>query len=236
MNNLVTYTRSGPIGNIVMDDGKVNVMSPRMLSEINRALDQAEADKVVVVLNGRAGVFSAGFDLTVLKAGGVESHKMVKGGFELAERLLAFPMPTVIVSTGHAIAMGVFLVLSGDVRLGAEGPYKYTANEVAIGLTVPYSAIEICRQRLAPAHFNRAVVLAAPFNPGEAVEAGFLDRAVPPAELQSTGQEVAAALTKLDMPSHKATKLRARANTLKAMRAAIEADDAEFRARYAIPA
>ena len=34
MTSLVTYTRSGPISRIVMDDGKVNVMSINMLEAL----------------------------------------------------------------------------------------------------------------------------------------------------------------------------------------------------------
>ena len=70
---------------------------------------------------------------------------------------MAFPTPVVVACTGHSVAMGVFLLLSGDYRVGPTGPYKFTANEVAIGLTMPLAAVEICRQRLAPAQLNRAV-------------------------------------------------------------------------------
>ena len=52
----------------------------------------------------------------------------------LSERLLAFPTPVVIACPGHAIAMGLFLLLSGDLRIGAEGRFKLVANEVAIGM------------------------------------------------------------------------------------------------------
>jgi enoyl-CoA hydratase len=129
--------------------------------------------------------------------------------------------------------MGAFLALSGDYRIGASGPYKFTANEVAIGMTVPLAAVEICRQRLTPACFNRAVVLAEVFPPEEAVAAGFLDRVVPPAELAQAAAEAAAGLASLDPGAHTATKLRARRPTLTALRAAIDADDAEYQARLA---
>lgn len=231
MSAIVNYEKKDAIATITMDDGKVNVMSVEMLSALNNALDRAAADGSVVLLTGRPGVFSAGFDLSILTAGGPNAHKMVKMGFELAERILSFPTPVVVACTGHAIAMGVFLVLAADYRLGADGPYKIGANEVAIGITMPHFAIEICRQRLTPAHFNRAVTFSEMFNPTDAVPAGFLDRVVPPLDLQSEAQKVAAALTKLNMSIHAAAKLRAREQALRAIRAAIEADDAAFRAR-----
>jgi enoyl-CoA hydratase len=226
---LVAYKLEDSIATITMDDGKVNALSLQMLTELNVALDRAAADQALVVLSGRDGVFSGGFDLGVIRAGGSEAIAMVRAGFELAERALSFPMPIVIACTGHAVAMGAFLLLSGDYRVGVLGPYKFTANEVAIGLTMPLAAIEILRQRLAPAQFNRAAMLAEPFSPQAALEAGFLDQLVEPMEVQSTARAVAVSLSSLDMPAHFATKLRVRAHTLDALRAGIDADHATLR-------
>ena len=169
MGTLVSYQLTDSVATITMDDGKVNAASPQMLAELGKAFDRAGADQAVVVLAGRPGVFSAGFDLPVLRAGGTAASAMVRAGFELAGRLLSFPAPVLIACTGHAVALGSFLLLSGDYRLGAAGPYKITANEVAIGLTMPQVAIEICRQRLTPAFFTRAVTLAEVFPPDDAV-------------------------------------------------------------------
>ncbi|MGD9702270.1 MAG: crotonase/enoyl-CoA hydratase family protein [Acidimicrobiia bacterium] len=227
MDALVGYQLEDSIATITLDDGKVNVMSLQMQREINEAFDRAERDRAVVVLAGRDGVFSAGFDLSVLSAGGRDAIAMVRGGFELASRVLSFPFPVVIACTGHAIAMGTFLLLSGDHRIGTAGAYKLAANEVAIGLTMPYAAVEILRQRLSPSAFNRAVTLAETFTPENAVESGFLDQVVAAAELQTTARSVAAAATLLDLGAHAASKLRARASALAAIRAGLESDDAE---------
>jgi len=226
--SLVSYRLEGSTATIQMDDGKVNALSLRMFDELNGALDRAETDGAVVVITGRDGVFSAGFDLSVLRSGGPDAVPMLKSGFELARRILSFPRPVVIACSGHAIAMGVFLVLSGDYRLGVAGQYKITANEVAIGLTMPRAAVEICRQRLDPSHFNRAVILAEAFSPDQAVDAGFLDRIVQPFELAEEARQLADQLGALDMNAHAATKLRARDLMLAALSVAIEADNAEL--------
>jgi enoyl-CoA hydratase len=230
MAELVSYRLENSIATITMDDGRVNAASPQMLIELSEALDRAVADRAVVVLAGRPGVFCAGFDLTVLRSGGPAAHAMVRGGFELAARILSFPAPVLMLCTGHAVAMGVFLLLSGDYRIGADGPYKITANEVALGLTMPRAAVEICRQRLTPAYLSRAVLLAEVFTPGDAVAAGFLDRVAAPGELQNVAGSTAAGLATLDMGAHAASKLRARDHALTVIRAAIDADDADLRA------
>ncbi len=229
MGTLVTYQLDGSVATATMDDGKVNVLSVAMLAEINAALDQAEADGAVLVLSGRPGLFSAGFDLATLRGGGSDATTMLRAGFELSERMLTFPRPLVIACTGHAIAMAVFVLLSGDYRIGAAGPYKIQANEVAIGLPMPVTAVEISRQRLTPAAFNRAVVLAEAFAPNEdAVAAGFLDRVVPADELAEAARSTAETLTGLDMDAHAASKLRARDPALRAIRAGIESDRGGF--------
>jgi enoyl-CoA hydratase len=223
--SIVTYALEDGIATITMDDGKMNALSPTMFAELNAALDRAKADRAAVVLSGRAGVFSAGFDLRVLRAGGPDSVQMVRTGFELAERILAFPAPVVVACTGHAIAMGVFLVLAGDYRVGTTGAFKVGANEVAIGIVMPHFGVEMCRQRLAPAHFHRAVINAEIYTPEDAVSAGFLDRVVSAGEVQEVARGVAGQLAKLDLHVYSATKLRAREHALKAVRAAIEADN-----------
>ena len=229
MSDLVAYKLEHPICTITLDDGKVNCLSPQMLGEINAALDRAEKDRAAVVLAGRKGKFSAGFDLAVIGRGGSDAVDMLINGFRLAERLLSFPMPVVIACTGHAIAMGSFLLLSADYRIGADGAHKIGANEVAIGMTMPRFGVEICRQRLAPAHFHRAVISAEIYSPAGAVEAGFLDRVVLEDELIAAARDKATALAGLNMPAHTATKLRARDKALQAVREAIEADEADLR-------
>src|SRR4051794_22785468 len=151
---LVNYALDGGVATIAMDDGKVNALSPAMLGELNAAFDRAEADRAVDVVTGREGVFSAGFDLKVLRGGGPDGPAMVQGGFDLAMRVLAFPFPVVMACSGHAIAMGLFLLESGDYVVGADGSFKFTANEVAIGLEVPPVGLAGLRQRGVPAGVN----------------------------------------------------------------------------------
>ena len=148
MTQLLTYEFSGSVARIAMDDGKLNVMSPDMLGALHEAFDRAEADGAIVILSGREGIFSAGFDLKVISHGSPdEHHRMLSLGAELALRVLSFPTPVVSACAGHALPMGAFLMLASDVRIGADGPFMIGLNEVAIGLTVPQFAIELARLR-----------------------------------------------------------------------------------------
>ena len=233
MTSLVKYLCEDSIATIMMDDGKVNVLSPQMLTELGGALDMAQAEAGVVVLTGREGRFSGGFDLAILQGGGRAAISMLDAGFGLAERLMRFPKPVIAACNGHAIAMAAFLLNSVDYRIGAAGAYRITANEVALGLTMPYAAVEICRQRLTPAHFHRAVNLAEVYSPATALQAGFLDEVVEPDELGSTAQARATQLLTLDPAAHADTKLRSREHALRALVAARAADNAELEQRFA---
>jgi enoyl-CoA hydratase len=228
MSTLVTYRTDGGIATITMDDGKRNALSADMFVALNAAFDRAHAEKAPVLLTGRADTFSAGFDLKVMMAGGRAAAEMVLTGFRFGERLLGFPTPVVAACTGNAIAMGAFVLLAVDYRIGVAGPYRVVANEVAIGITMPHFAVEICRQRLAPAHFHRAVMQSESYGPDDAVAAGWIDRVVAADELATTARAKVEELAKLNAGAYAATKRRARAVALHAVRAAIEADEVEF--------
>jgi len=225
---IVSCTIDDSVAKIVMDDGKGNAISPEMLRQLNQALNRAEKANAVVVLTGSNDVFCAGFDLNILKTGALNTYDMLIGGFLLSKRLLSFPLPVLIACNGHALAMGSFLLLSGDYRIGVEGQVKIAANEVEIGLTMPYSALEICRQRLRPAHFDRTVLLSELYNPKTAMEAGFLDKIVPKEDLYAEAHKWAKHFASLDLNAHKQSKLRMRREMLKALRRAIRADKIDF--------
>lgn len=225
---LVTLDINDGVALIVMDDGKNNLVSPTMLMALNKALDQAEKAGAVVLLTGRDGVFSAGFDLGILRTGVRNTFAMLMGGFRLSRRLLAFPTPVVIACGGHAVAMGAFLLLSADCRVGAQGSFRIVANEVEIGLTMPHSAIEICRQRLTPAYLDRSVLLSETHDPDSAFEAGFLDIVVPADAVLARARAEAERYAKLDLGAHRKSKLRLRRAMLRALDAAIRADRRDF--------
>jgi enoyl-CoA hydratase len=224
MSDLLSYSRDDRVAAVTLDDGKVNALSIPMLHELHAAFDQAEADGALVVLGGREGYLSAGFDLNVFRSEPERLPEMLRLGATLCERMLSFPTPVLVASSGHAIAAGSFLLLSADARIAVDGPFKIGLNEVRIGLTMPLFVVEIARHRLAPAHFDRAVISAAMYGPAEAVTAGFLDRVVAPEELAEATATTAADLAGLNPEAHAATKLRARGTALAALREAIETE------------
>jgi enoyl-CoA hydratase len=232
MTSLVNYELNESVATIALDDGKVNVLGPAMQTAINEALDRAEKDDAkAVVLAGNQRVFSGGFDLSVFQSGDPQAAlAMLAGGFELSVRCLTFPKPVIMAATGPAIAMGSFLLLSGDHRVGAPKS-RCQAIEVAIGMTIPISAVEIMRMRLTPAAFHRGTAMASTFVGDEAIAAGWLDEIVDADKVVARAQEIATeAAATLHAGAHLATKLKARDSALTAIRAGIDGLPTEFAA------
>jgi enoyl-CoA hydratase len=216
----VSLELDGDIAVIRIDDGKANALSHEIISATQDALATARTEAKAVALIGREGKFSAGFDLTTMKAGPAEARDLLRAGAELGHAIYVCPVPVVIGCTGHALAMGAIALFCADVRIGAEGPYKIGMNEVAIGMPVPRFAIELASDRLTNRALTAAVNLAQVFDPAAAVEAGYLDEVVPldevPAaaidrakQLASTLQPTAFRLTREYLRGHRAEQVMA---------------------------
>jgi enoyl-CoA hydratase len=226
---VTTTVDDAGIAVVRIDDGKANAFSPTVIEALNAALDQAEAEARAVLLVGRPGRFSAGFDLSVMQEGMDAARALVRSGAELALRFYELPMPVVMACTGHALAMGVITLLAGDVRIGAEGDFKLGLNEVAIGMPVPKFATELARDRLTPRAFTRAVNLAEIHTPAQAVEAGYLDEVVAADDLLAVATERAVELADRVKPAAFAlTRVNTRGATVQLIRDSLDADMALF--------
>ena len=221
---LIDFDINEKIAVITLKNGKVNAISPQIISEINSALDQAEAASAVVILTGQAGIFSGGYDLKTMKESSAAAVALVTQGSTLARRMLSFPFPIVGACSGHAIAKGGFLLLSCDYRIGSIGPFKIGLNEVTIGMTMHQAGIELARNRIPINYLTRSVINAELYDPKTAVLAGFLDTIVEPEQLMATAIAAANQLLTLNMTAHHGTKLRERKLILDALDAAIIID------------
>ncbi len=220
----VEYRLQDRVATVRIDDGKRNALSPAVLREINAALDRAQADRAIVILTGRDDVFSAGFDLHVMRRGGLDALRMLRAGYALTARVMAYPYPVIAACNGHALAMGAFLMLSADYVIGTRGEFRIAANEVAIGLTMPRVAAAVLRHRLSPAAFQRAVTLSQNFDVDAALSAGFFDELVEPGDLLPRAGACAESYKALDPRAHAASKRRIRGAVIRSIRLGIPLD------------
>ncbi len=197
-----------------LDHGKPNSISKAVADELMSALDEAEKSADAIVLFGKPGMFSAGFDLAAMKEGPAAARAMLKAGAMLLMSIFNHPKPVVIGCGGHAIAMGAFITMAGDERIGAAGDFKIGMNETAIGMTLPTFGFELARARLSKRHFDRAVVHSTIYDPAGAVDVGILDRLVSPDRLEAECLEAAIRLATLKQPAFRNNKRIAHAETV----------------------
>lgn len=221
--SLLDYRLDGPLAVLTLDDGKANAYSHDALRALADALDRAEGEASGVLLVGRPGRFSAGFDLAVMTAGDEPMRALVTAGAELFLRVFTYPMPVVAACTGHALAAGAIMLLSADRRIGADGPFKIGLNEVAIGMGLPHFAIELARYRMPPSAFDSAL-LGQTFEPSGAVAAGYLDRVVPADDLMAEATAEARQLAELRTGAVAHSKRLARQSVVDGIRARLAAD------------
>ena len=203
----LTYEKLDEISIIRMDDGKANAMGSEMIAEVNEALDRAEEESRAVLITGRPGLLSGGFDLNVIRSGDAASiQSMINVGTKLLMRIYGFPKPIVMATGGHGVALGGFLLLAADYRLGVVGDYKIGLNEVAIGMTLPPFALMLAKSRIANQYLTNAAITANLYDPEGAVQAGFLDEVSDPEELMPRSIQKTQALAQLDPSAFERTK------------------------------
>ena len=228
MASVVTDLHDG-IAVVTIDDGKANALSLSLQAEITEHLNGVENDPDIraLVLAGRPGVFSGGFDLKVMGSGDMAAIvDMVASGGDLVRRVYGMSIPVVAAATGHAVAAGAFLLLACDVRVGVDGDVAIGANEVAIGMALPEWAITICAHRLSNRHLNRSMLTGRLTNGRDAIDVGFLDRVVSEDLVIDIAMEEARALLALDRPSYVEMVRRYRGPVLAEMDAEIAFDRA----------
>lgn len=221
---VVSYTLEDKVAFIQMDDGKANALSHEMIAQLLAALDRAEGEASAIVLAGRPERFCAGFDLRVMMSGPEGATALLRAGSELLLRLYGAKVPLVVACTGHALAGGALVVLTGDHRIGAAGAFRIGLNEVSIGLPVPVLAMELARDRLSKRALVNATLLAQVYDPEAALAAGYFDAIAAPGDVVTRARAEAVRLAALAGNAFRATKTRLRGATIAHITSSMDAD------------
>ena len=222
---LPTYRLDDTIAVISLDDGKANAMSTEVVDTIDGYLDRALADGARgLVIVGRPGKFSAGFNLAEMTSSVESMRALVVRGGRWMLRLYGFELPTVAACTGHALAGGALTLLSCDVRVGADVPSKIGLNEVAIGMGLPKFAIELARDRLKKHSLAASTLEAQIYDPAGAAGVGYLDRVVPEHEVLQEALAEARRLAEFRTGAYALTKMNLRGAMIESQLRQIQAD------------
>ncbi|WP_109356052.1 crotonase/enoyl-CoA hydratase family protein [Sphingorhabdus sp. EL138] len=218
----ITVKIDGDIAYLTMDDGKANAINPDWMTDFVAKFEEAESGAKAVILSGREGVFSGGFDLKWLAAeGAARSGELLDQASKMLIKVYGSRVPVIAACNGHAIAMGAFLLLACDTRIGAKGSFRYGANETINNMNLPVFAVELPKARLDSRKLTQALIQSQLYEPAEALDVGYIDMLVDPELVLKTAKEQAELLSKLPGRAYGANKLAVRKPTLDLIEAAI---------------
>ena len=205
--SIATLSKENDISIIKLDDGKANAFSYDMLSQVNELLKKVPRDSGALVITGREGLFSGGFDLKTLATGDMEKiTKMVQLGYRLLLELFSFDRPIVAAVSGHSIALGLFVTCSADYRIAIDGKYVCQANEVRNNMDIPTQIMEIVRARVNNKYFYSAVYHSDAYSVQDSIEVGYIDEVVSEDQFMERVMEKAKELATLPHPFYANTK------------------------------
>jgi enoyl-CoA hydratase len=225
---LVEYEVRDRVAHVTISNGKANALSPDVLAGLGEALTRAEdaGEEAVgaLLVTGRPGMFSGGFDLDVMRSGAEAAGRLVTDGGELFARMYGSPVPVVAACSGHAIAAACLLMMGADIRIGARGEFRLGLIETQLGMVLPRWAVELSEERLARRHFQDATVGAKIYDPDGAAEAGFLDSVVPAEALADAATAEARRWADLPRSAYRGQVRMCRGDRLGRLAEAIAAD------------
>jgi 2-(1,2-epoxy-1,2-dihydrophenyl)acetyl-CoA isomerase len=165
---------------------KLNAYTTEMGDEVYDAFGKARDDEAVraVILTGAGRGFCAGVDLEHLKAhqtGGNASSgpRLGEEAFlrKLPLELLEFPKPVIAAVNGHAIGVGVTMILPCDLRIAAAGA-KMGVTFVRLGILPGLGSTHLLPRLVGPARARELILTGRMFTAEEAARIGLVNEVV----------------------------------------------------------
>jgi enoyl-CoA hydratase/carnithine racemase len=163
-----------------------NAIGIQMVGELLYALDDAiEAEAIrCIVLTGAGNAFCAGGDFSQMTGEGSEGELSPKGDYkDLLIRLWRTTKPVIARVNGHAMGGGLGLVAASTFAV-AQTDAKLGTPEINVGL-FPFMILGVLERVMSRRALVEMLLSGTRLSAEEAVSAGLLNRAVPPADLDA---------------------------------------------------
>lgn len=166
---------------------KRNALSGTLISETYEHILAANEDDNVrcIVITGAPPAFCAGADLSADRGGGTGGRVVAYP--ELLTQIQDNPKPMIAAVNGSAFAGGLGIVGAVDISITAED-VKFSFSEVRIGV-IPAVISVVCLPKLGAHHGMKLFLTGERFTAQQAVDMGFIHRAVPGDQLEAAVQE-----------------------------------------------
>jgi enoyl-CoA hydratase/carnithine racemase len=168
-----------------------NALGAQMTNELLYALDDAAKDDEVrcTVLTGAGSAFCAGADLAQLSGAADALELPPKGGYdELLRVMTRTTKPIVARVNGHAMGGGLGLVAASTLAI-ASSDAMFGAPEVKLGL-FPFMIYAVLERQMPRRRLLEMLLCGERLSADAAAQAGLVNRALPPAELDAAVKSV----------------------------------------------
>ncbi len=166
-----------------------NALSSTLVNELFEHLAAANADKNVrcIVITGNGKAFCAGADLKNPPGQSVAGGPKAVTYAEALKAILESEKPVIAAVNGAAFAGGLGLIGASDISVTVED-VLFSFSEVRIGV-IPAVISVVCLPKLGKHHGMKLFLTGERFTGKQAVEFGFVHRAVPKDQLLDAVQE-----------------------------------------------
>ncbi len=181
---------------------KRNALSIAMRDEIERCLQELEADDSVsvVVITGAGPAFCAGFDLTEFTPDKLQAVE--ESSLRYHRRLAAFSKPLVAAINGPAMGGGLDLAVLCDLRIAAEGAV-FAHPEIRFGAPVLFGPL---REIIGGGLARELCLTGRQMDAQEALRVGLVNKVVPAHRVVDEALEMARQIAQAPLAALRATK------------------------------
>jgi enoyl-CoA hydratase len=235
---MIDVKTSDGIAVVTMQYGKVNALDIEFCEAIAARFKQlAASDAKAVVLTGQGKVFSAGVELVRLSQGGADYvRRFLPVLHAFFEAVFFHPKPVVVALNGHAVACGCVLACCADRRIMARAAGRIGVTELLVGVPFPSLAFEILRHAVSPRYLGEVTYGGATYEPDAALDRGFVDEIVEPADLMTDALAAAGKLAALSPAAFAQNKMQIRQPVSERVAASGDAIDRTATEVWAAPA
>lgn len=187
---------------MVDDENRWNTTFVRAFAAALDEIEASEGAAALVTKSAHPKFFSNGLDLEWISTKDPDHRGGDRAVFgaefmTVMGRILTLPVPTIAAINGHSFGAGFMAALCHDVRMMREDRGFLCANELQIGLTVPVPEIALFKHKLSASAFHETVMLAKRWTAPAAMQAGFVEAALPLEQLEDAAMTRAAELAPL---------------------------------------